>query len=76
MVNPSWTKALLGGYFVATDEVKGKKSCQWLKQSSLKKEKERMLMVTQEQELRISNTGRAVDENKIEGICRMCEERW
>ena len=35
-----------------------------------------MLMVTQEQELRISNTGRAVDENKIEGICRMCEERW
>ena len=54
-------KALLGGYFVATDEVRVKKSWQWLKQSGLKKEKEIMIMVTPEETLRTGNTGRVME---------------
>ena len=45
-------KALRGRYFVATDDVRGSKSWEWLRRSGSKKETEGMIMAAQEQALK------------------------
>ena len=68
-------KALHGRYFVATDDVRGSKSWEWLRRSGLKKEAEGMIMAAQEQVLRTRNIRKVIDKEKISGMCRMCGER-
>ena len=68
-------KALHGRYFVATDDVRGSKSWEWLRRSGLRKEAEGMIMAAQEQALRTRNIRKVIDKGKISGICRMCGER-
>ena len=68
-------KALHGRYFVATDNVRGSKSWEWLRRSLLKKETEGMIMAAQEQTLRTRNIRKVIDKEKISGMCRMCGER-
>ena len=68
-------KALHGRYFLATDDVRGSKSWEWLKRSGLKKETEGMIMTAQEQALRTRNIRKVIDKEKISGMCRICGER-
>ena len=72
----SWKeKALHGQFLRQTDEVAGTSRWLWLKQGSLKRETESLILAAQEQAIRTNAIKAYVDKSQDQSKCRMCGER-
>ena len=65
-------KPLHGQFRKATEEVRSKRSWDWLKKGCLKKETESNIMAAQDQALCTRNLRNAVYGENVEPICRVC----
>ena len=65
-------KPLHGQFRKATEEVRGKRSCDWLKKSYLKKEAESTIVAAQDQTLCTKNMRNVVYVETVQSICRVC----
>ena len=65
-------KPLHGQFIKATEEVRSKRSWDWLKKVYLKKETESTIVAAQDQALCTRNLRNAVYGENVESICRVC----
>ena len=65
-------KPLHGQFRKATEEVRSKRSWDWLKKGYLKKETESAIVAAQDQALRIRNLRSVVYGENVQSICREC----
>ena len=65
-------KPLYGQFRKATEEVRSKRSWDWLKKGYLKKETESTIVAAQDQALCTRNLRNAVYGENVESICRVC----
>ena len=65
-------KPLHGQFRKATEEVRSKRSWDWLKKGYLKKETESTIVAAQDQALCTRNLRNAVYGENVESICRVC----
>ena len=72
----SWKeKALHGQFLRQTDDVAGDSRWLWLKQGSLKRETESLILAAQEQAISTNAIKAYIDKSQEQSKCRMCGER-
>ena len=68
-----WNEKPLHGHFVReTEDQSNEETWSWLKQGSLKRETEALIIAAQDQALRTNNIKATIDKSQIDAKCRMC----
>ena len=68
-------KVLYGQYQKLTAGIRSSDSWEWLRNGTLKKETEGMLMAAQDQALRTNAIKSRIDKQDVSPVCRMCGKR-